>query len=150
MVREQGPHRTDCEETARIVDGLRQATDQQLVEILQRSKRMLEEDDYLKIDYEDLVELVALRFHLLVYNEQVRRRNILIGLKADLQGGHVVTAWLGNDVEKFAAYCDPRPDDDSEYCWIGSDRDSIEEALADGRRHHPGYEPELEVPLDFG
>ena len=138
------------EEATEIVDGLRQATDQQLEEIFQRSKRMLREDDYLKIDYEDLVELVALRFHLLVYNEQVRRRNILTGLKADLQGGHDVTVWMGNDPGKFAAYCDPRPDDDSEYCWTGSDRDSIEEAVADGRRHHPGYEPELEVPLDLG
>ena len=64
MVRKQDPHRTDFDEAARIVDGLRQATDQQLEEICQQAKWLLEEDEYLKIDYDDLVKLVALGFHL--------------------------------------------------------------------------------------
>ncbi len=75
-------HRGDPDE---FDPDLRQTTDQQLEEIFRRSKRMLAEDDYLKIDYEDLVERIALRFHLLVYNEQVRRRNILTCLQAELR-----------------------------------------------------------------
>ena len=139
----------DYREEAKIAGLLRQATDQQLAKIFQRSKRMLD-DEFPWFDYENLVERVALNFSLLVYNEQVRRRIVLTALQADLQGGHSVVVWIGNEPDKYAAYCDPRPDDDNEYCWIGSDRDSIEEALVDGRRHNPGYEPKIEVPPDFG
>jgi hypothetical protein len=96
-----------------------------------------------RFDFENPAALAGLRFNLLVYNEQVRRRVILADIQADLQGGHSVIVWLGNEPDRYAAYCDPRSADEGEYCWIGPDRDSIEEALVDGQRHHPDYEPEV-------
>lgn len=87
------------------------------------------------------------RFHLdlayLLDGEVSRRGNVLRALEADLAGGHLVEIGLGSDdPHKFAGYCDPRPMED-EYCWIGPDRATIEQAVADAREHSGGAEPRL-------
>ena len=65
-------------------------------------------------------------------------------MEADLAGGHLVSVWRGDDLSKFRAYCNPGGAD---FCWVGPDRDTTEEATEDGRTHHPGHEPTVSDAL---
>ncbi len=76
----------------------------------------------------------------LISSEQTRRYRLFIRLESDLMGGHRVWVSEGGDFDTFAAYCMPDPDAE---CWSGDDRRTVGEALEDGRKHHPGYEPML-------
>lgn len=72
--------------------------------------------------------------------ESNHRRGVIWQAEADLRGGHYVHVGYGDeDPHKYQAYCFPY----DEMCWDGPDRVSVEEAVSDGRKHNPGFEPEL-------
>jgi hypothetical protein len=75
----------------------------------------------------------------LAVNEVNHRLAVIWHAEAEMQGGHRVrvTKHL-NRHGAFNALCHPSIDDDAGFCWEGPDRDTIEEAEADARRHHPG------------
>lgn len=70
--------------------------------------------------------------------ERFHRREVIWFAESDLRGGHHVYLDTGGD-GMLRAHCSPYHDE----CWRGPGRDSVSEALDDGRRHHPGYEPKL-------
>ncbi|MGF1616800.1 MAG: hypothetical protein ACFCU2_03170 [Acidimicrobiia bacterium] len=56
----------------------------------------------------------------------------------DLMGGH--HAYVdGEENGRYTAHCTPY----GESCWFGPERESVTEALDDGRHHHLGHEPKL-------
>lgn len=63
-------------------------------------------------------------------------------MEAQLAGGHLVSSMRQRGLEARRD-CDPNPP--GRFCWEGPDRDTIEEALADGRAHHPGQADGLRV-----
>lgn len=70
--------------------------------------------------------------------ERFHRRASIWYAESDLMGGHHVYV-EGEENGKFTAYCSPYEDS----CWFGPERDTVTEALEDGRHHHPGHEPKL-------
>lgn len=91
--------------------------------------------------WDDPVDGVEWALDSLRVAEQNHRIDVVQAMEADLAGGHLVAVGIGNEVDKFAAICDPNPP--GKFCWEGPDRDTVEEATEDGRAHHPGREPEL-------
>ena len=91
--------------------------------------------------FDDPVFMVRGAFRDLIGGEQTRREYVLASMSADLAGGHRVLVGCGDAPDTFAAYCDPRPP--GSFCWEGPDRDTHAEAVEDGRKHHPGHEPEV-------
>lgn len=79
-------------------------------------------------------------------NERIRRRIALHRMEADLQGGHLVEVLEGRELNTYSAVCDPLLSDEATIsCWAGPDRATVEEAIEDGRAHHPGVEPRVLV-----
>jgi hypothetical protein len=70
--------------------------------------------------------------------ERFHRRASIWYTESDMMGGHHVYI-EAEENGKFTAYCSPY----EESCWFGPERDTVTEALDDGRNHHPGYEPKL-------
>jgi hypothetical protein len=70
--------------------------------------------------------------------ERFHRRASIWYAESDMMGGHHVYV-ESEENGKFAAYCSPY----EVGCWFGPERDTVTEALEDGRHHHPGHEPKL-------
>ena len=92
----------------------------------------------------DPIVRVGMTLATMFHNEQIRRANLIDTLEADFQGGHRVEVANGNELGTYAAICCPDADAD-EWCWNGPDRLTIEEAVADGEGHHPGYDIAINV-----
>ena len=100
-----------------------------------------------RVVWDDPVNGVWSAVHDLRVAEHNYRLEIVQRMEAELNGGHLVGVWIGNDVSKYAAVCDPnRPEP---FCWEGPDRDTVEEAAADGRAHHPGHEPRVSDSVNW-
>ena len=55
---------------------------------------------------------------------------------------HVTWVGTGNGPWAYAAHCDPDPGTgDNPFCWVGPDRETIAEAVADALEHDPTIEP---------
>lgn len=71
------------------------------------------------------------------------RLEVIYAAESELMGGHRVSIDQdGVTMGPWRAYCSPTLV--GETCWKGPERAHIEDAIEDGRRHHPGYEPEVE------
>lgn len=94
---------------------------------------------------ESTAELVgALAFF--INAERDDRKRLLWNAQADLAGGHkVVVSTAFADDDAYQAWCEPEwvGDSGNRMCWEGPQRATLEEAVEDGRAHHPGHEPEL-------
>lgn len=87
----------------------------------------------------DPIHRVEVQMGDLVIEEANHRLDVIYYATSDLNGGHRVFVGLGDNPKKYNAYCLPYED----ACWEGPDRETIAEAVEDGRGHHPGHEPEL-------
>jgi hypothetical protein len=141
---------------ARLSDCLRALTDDQLEELRRRFSHIeglssaTDEGPFMAA-WEHPVTKAHYALHDLLFEEGGHRSATLVAVEADLNGGHLVEVVAGDDTSKYRADCDPRPFDGEPVCWTGPDRETIAEALEDGRRHHPGSEPRLRpVLLDGG
>jgi hypothetical protein len=85
-----------------------------------------------------LGDLAASESVHLCKEERFHRRASIWYTESDMMGGHHVYI-EAEENGKFTAYCSPY----EESCWFGPERDTVTEALDDGRNHHPGYEPKL-------
>ncbi len=142
----------------RLVGALRALEDDQLEVLVQRVKARsqeliqetvtdLHDGEQLKASLADPVNQVEFAFEALVGNEPYRRHHVLDSLEAEMAGGHLVSISYGDELDTFAACCDPRPDTDG-FCWEGPDRATIDDAVEDGRQHHPGHEIEVVATAD--
>lgn len=50
---------------------------------------------------------------------------------------HVTFVTTGDVSSSFRAYCDPHLSDDDPFCWVGPERDSLVDAVADAFIHDP-------------
>ena len=138
------PDDTNTDITGDLHRWLRQATDEDLKVLLARAVGRVFEGDRFGADHlphDEPVFAVEFDYMCLIEREIGRRNRVLISLESDLMGGHRVWVSEGEVVDTFAAYCQPYPE--TEGCWVGDDRQTVGEALEDGRKHHPGYEPML-------
>lgn len=82
------------------------------------------------------------RLRDIVVDENNHRLAVIHNMQADLNGGHYpVVSIDGTEVGKWQAYC--APVFDGPECWEGPNRDTVEEAVEDARRHCPNVEPEV-------
>lgn len=123
-----------------LVAYLRRATDKDLEKLCEAQDRAAAKllSGFTWKDRKPLDELK--QFRAAVAAEQYRRRDAIRHAEAELNDGHLVMVGYGTVPATFTAWCLPGGDD---YCWVGPDHASIEEALDDGRRHSPKREPDL-------
>jgi hypothetical protein len=152
------PFRPEQEDQFRLTaDLLRALTDDQLEELTRQRTMWLVDrmesvkafggEEAVRAIWHDPVDRVQIAFSDQVVEEINHRRGAIWHAESDMMGGHCVFVGAGNvDPHKFYAYCFPYDD----VCWDGPDRDTIGEALEDGRGHHPGYEPQLHRWLEGG
>ena len=81
------------------------------------------------------VAVALMRMHDFVAAERNYRQGVLRAAEAALHGGHLVSVHRDSRVfGKWSAECWPR---ETDHCWSGPDRDTVEEASADARGHSP-------------
>ena len=130
-----------------IVSHLRRATDEDLERFYVSQHRAALDliDDHVWRVAKQLGDLpplfvAAMGMRDLIVHEKHRRHDVIRRAEAELNGGHLVGVSSGKTPGTYGAYCLPGDD----YCWEGSDRETVEQALADGRRHYPGSEPQVD------
>jgi hypothetical protein len=89
--------------------------------------------------WDEPIGMVEIHMADVLIGESNHRRMALLYAEADMRGGHDVRIGWGDNPKKFNAWCLPY----DEMCWEGADRDTLAEAVEDGRRHNPGFEPQL-------
>lgn len=133
---------------AELVGRLRAFTDAQLAAAERDASQSVAERVLAFGDFDTALDDAAFQMQwslaVMLQNEQTRREVVLESLEADLAGGHRV--YIVEDRGTWAAYCLPRPDGGYDPCWEGEDRQTVEEAVEDGRRHNPGFEPVVNGP----
>jgi hypothetical protein len=127
-----------------ILEALRMASD---VDLKAMARRHFEQvSSVLAEGSSDRSRVAEALFYFRIRDELARRANIIGSLEADMQGGHLVRVVLSEaDPDWFYAECDPRPGT-GEPCWAGPPRSSPIQAMEDGRRHNPGFEPFFDDP----
>ena len=130
-----------------IVSHLRQATDEDLELFYEQRHRaamgMLEGlawQERKSVDDFPPLFMAAMGMRDLVGHEKYHRQQAIQYAEAEMNDGHLVYVDFGDAPDTYRAYCLPY----DEYCWEGVDRITVEHALADGRRHYPGSEPEVD------
>lgn len=122
---------------AQLITNLQAMTEDELEQLaIIQQDRILE---LMRVNRDDPVARFEYACHDLRTMETNYRLESIQRMEAQLAGGHLVSVGCGNEISKYSAVCDPNPP--GKFCWEGPDRDTIEEALADGRAHHPGQEP---------
>jgi hypothetical protein len=125
-----------------LLDRLRRATDGELDRLRRMLSEMILEEQTLGGTDPFSTSGVGIAFAGLIVTEVNRRQSIIRSTEADLKGGHLVEVGTGDRPGTFAATCVPDLEAGAG-CWEGPDRTTVAEALGDGRRHHPGYEPRV-------
>ena len=130
--------------TSRLVSFLKRVTDADLEQLIQSQERAASQA-LVGLDWKSLDEfppsfLTLLHFEASVITEQHQRQDAIRHAEMEMNDGHLVTIGYGSNADSYVAYCLPAGDDS---CWVGLDQKTIEEAIEDGRRHHPNHEPEI-------
>jgi hypothetical protein len=141
--------RAQEEKVTEIFSRLRALTDDQLKELQARFAHIEElANAGTPAAFSEAWENPVARAHFALYDlileEMENRHDTLRAVEADFAGGHLVEVGYGDEPGTFCAYCVPDYRDE-EGCWYGPDRATVEEALEDGRQHHPGHEPRVHV-----
>lgn len=130
----------------RLVSHLRRATDEDLdlfyESLHSAAMAMLEgvdQEEWKTLDDVPPLFVVAMEMRDLTGHEKRRRQDAIRYAEADMNDGHLVEVGFGDAAGTYGAYCLPY----EEFCWEGADRETVEEALKDGRRHYSGSEPQV-------
>ena len=86
--------------------------------------------------------LAEMAFADILVGEINYRLGVVWDAESEMMGGHRTPVSKDDEtLGTWRAKCAPWWENEAEYCWEGSERPYVEDAIEDAQRHNPGYEP---------
>lgn len=129
----------------RVAAAFRNLDDEALVQVTGALRRLVIDSLEDGHEWEDPTPQAFAAVSDIAADEENYRLGVVWNAEAEMRGGHFVNVsddW--SERGTFQALCFPEWDDGGggRTCWEGPVRATYEEALEDGKRHNPGFEPE--------